>query len=67
MNELAPATQDGAPSHFARISGGMRAFLRHALDVALPPLCPACRAPLGDGDGLREMAFGVPFALTPCR
>lgn len=57
----------------------MRALLRHALDVALPPLCPACRAPLGDGVGLcascwSKLSFiekpfcarlGIPFTYDP--
>ena len=57
----------------------LRALLRHALDVALPPLCPACRAPLGDGAGLCadcwsklsliEPPFcarlGIPFTYNP--
>jgi ComF family protein len=52
MNELVSASQREAPSAFAHIRGGLRAAFRFALDVALPPLCPSCRAPLGGGAGL---------------
>lgn len=59
--------------------GGVRAALRLALDVALPPLCPSCRSPLGDGVGLcagcwSRLALieppycarlGIPFAYDP--
>ena len=79
MNDVVSASQDGAPSHFARLRGGFRAMLRHALDAALPPLCPSCRAPLGDGAGLcatcwSKLSFiekpycarlGIPFTYDP--
>ncbi len=79
MNELAPTSQDRASSHFARVAGGVRALVRHALDAALPPLCPSCRAPLGDGAGLcaecwAKLSFieppfcarlGIPFTYDP--
>ena len=56
MNELVSASQEleqeQAPSRRARLRGGLRSALRLALDLALPPLCPSCRAPLGDGAGL---------------
>jgi predicted amidophosphoribosyltransferase len=53
--------------------------LRAALDIALPPLCPSCRAPLGDGAGLCAACWsklslieppycarlGIPFAYDP--
>jgi len=32
-----------APSRLARLAGGLRGYLRRSLDIALPPLCPACR------------------------
>ena len=79
MNDLASASQDSAPSHLARLRGGFRAVLRHALDAALPPLCPSCRDPLGDGVGLcaacwSKLSFieppycarlGIPFTYDP--
>jgi hypothetical protein len=57
----------------------MRALMRQAIDVALPPLCPSCRAPLGEGTGLgaecwAKLAFieppfcarlGIPFTYDP--
>ena len=59
--------------------GPFRAVLRHALDTALPPLCPTCRAPLGDDAGLcascwSKLSFiekpfcarlGIPFTYDP--
>jgi ComF family protein len=56
-----------------------RAALRLVLDLALPPLCPACRAPLGDDGGLcaacwSRLSFiappycerlGIPFVYDP--
>ena len=79
MNELVSASQEEVPSRLARVGGGLRAALRAALDVALPPLCPSCRAPLGDGVGLcadcwsklsliepRYCArLGIPFTYDP--
>ena len=79
MNELASASQHAAPSAAARLRGGVRAMLRHALDAALPPLCPSCREPLGDGAGLcaacwSKLSFiekpycarlGIPFIYDP--
>jgi ComF family protein len=41
-------TEDQAPSRFAAFRRGLRGGLRTALDVALPPLCPACREPVED-------------------
>jgi len=79
MNELASASQDAARSNFARLRGGLHAALRQVLDVGLPPLCPACREPLGDGVGLcascwSKLSFieppycarlGIPFTYDP--
>jgi ComF family protein len=83
MNELISASQDKAenlaPSRFTQFRGGLRAVLRAALDIALPPLCPSCRAPLGDGAGLCAACWsklslieppycarlGIPFAYDP--
>ena len=78
MNELVSARPAGAPSA-ARFRGGLRSALRLALDFALPPLCPSCREPLGDGNGLCAPCWsklslieppycarlGIPFAYDP--
>ncbi len=53
--------------------------MRVALDIALPPLCPSCREPLGDGAGLCAACWsklslieppycarlGIPFTYDP--
>jgi ComF family protein len=65
-------------SHFARLAAPFRAVLGAALDVALPPLCPACRELVG-GNGLCASCWsklsliappycerlGIPFAYDP--
>lgn len=57
----------------------MRALCRAGLDLALPPLCPSCRAPLAGGPGLCAdcwsklslieppycVRLGIPFAYDP--
>jgi ComF family protein len=64
---------------FGRLSAALRATARGVLDVGLPPLCPACREPLGAHGGLcaacwRKLSFiappycerlGIPFAYDP--
>jgi ComF family protein len=79
MNEAAPASRNATPSPATWVYSGMRTLLRHALDVALPPLCPSCRTPLGDGIGLcadcwSKLSFieppfcarlGIPFTYDP--
>ncbi len=79
MNETVSASQDAVPSNLARVRGGLHNILRHALDMALPPLCPSCREPLGDGVGLcaacwSKLSFieppycarlGIPFTYDP--
>jgi predicted amidophosphoribosyltransferase len=79
MNELVSASEAKAPSRLTQFRGGLRAALRVALDVALPPLCPSCRAPLGDGVGLCASCWsklslieppycarlGIPFTYDP--
>ena len=71
-----PATPNEAPSVFAHIG---RAALGLVLDTALPPLCAACRQPVGSGRGLcpacwSKVSFiappycerlGIPFAYDP--
>ena len=60
-------------------SNAVRAALRFVVDLGLPPLCPACRAPLGDQGGLcapcwSRLSFiappycerlGIPFVYDP--
>lgn len=79
MNELVSASEEKPPARVARFGGGLRAALRAVLDVALPPLCPSCRDPLGDGVGLcaacwSKLSFieppycarlGIPFIYDP--
>src|SRR5260221_5662410 len=66
-------------SIFARVAQFGRAALGVALDVALPPLCAACRTPLGNPGGLcpaywSRVSFiappycerlGIPFTYDP--
>jgi ComF family protein len=67
-------------SHVAsKVVTALRLPLRLALDVALPPLCPSCREPVGEGAGLCapcwsrlspiERPFceklGIPFTYDP--
>jgi len=63
----------------ARAIAILRSALRIAVDTALPPLCPSCREPLGDGAGLcaacwSKLSFieppfcarlGIPFTYDP--
>jgi hypothetical protein len=79
--ETSAPSAPSAPSSRGRSSviGGVAAFgrtaLRIALDAALPPLCPACRTPLGDGGGLcpacwAKVSFIAPpycYRLAACR
>ena len=66
MNELLSASQDAAaPSCFARVRSGLLCLLRQALDVALPPLCPPCREPLGDGVGLCAACWSKLSLIEP--
>src|SRR5262245_22777152 len=52
MNELVPARPDEVQSCAVRFRDNMQAALRLIFDFALPPLCPSCREPLGEGTGL---------------
>jgi hypothetical protein len=69
-------------SRFARFGSGMgigfRAATGRTLNVALPPLCPACRGPVGENglcaDCWGKLSFiappycerlGIPFAYDP--
>jgi ComF family protein len=79
------AIDDRPRSRLSQIAGALRfpaalrLPLRLALDFALPPLCPACREPVGEGAGLCgacwaklapiERPFceklGIPFVYDP--
>jgi predicted amidophosphoribosyltransferase len=79
MNELVSARPDQPQPGTVRFGGSLRAALRLVLDFALPPLCPSCRDPLGEGIGLcapcwSKLSFieppycarlGIPFAYDP--
>lgn len=78
MNELVSASRERV-SPLAHVRRGMRSIFRFTLDVALPPLCPSCREPLGDGVGLCATCWsklslieppycarlGIPFTYDP--
>jgi ComF family protein len=69
--------QIGTP--IVRAASALRRGGRFILDIALPPLCPSCRAPLGDGVGLCASCWsklsliekpycaklGIPFTYDP--
>ncbi len=75
----AEASPSVEPRRLSRVASPLRAALRLALDVALPPLCPSCREPLGDGVGLCAACWsklslieppycarlGIPFTYDP--
>src|SRR3972149_370143 len=69
MNKVVSASQEEeqgeTPAHLARFRSGLRAALRLALDVALPPLCPSCREPLGDGVGLCAACWSKLSLIEP--
>jgi len=52
MTELFAASKGGIGARVTQLRGAIGSAFRFALDVALPPLCPSCREPLGDGVGL---------------
>src|SRR5579863_7048786 len=43
---MTPSAGTAFPVHIRRAADAIRAVLRAALDLALPPLCPACREPV---------------------
>src|SRR6202167_3059375 len=71
-------TAAALPAHLKRAADAARAVLRATLDLALPPLCAACRNPV-DGRGLcpacwSKLSFitrpycerlGIPFVYDP--
>ncbi len=77
--ETAPEISAPRPARLRRLAAPLRAALGFALDFALPPLCPACRALVGDGGGLcatcwSRLSFiarpycerlGTPFGYEP--
>ena len=79
MNELVSARSGRPESYAARFRESMRATLRVALDFALPRLCPSCREPVSEGEGLCAPCWsrlslieppycerlGIPFAYDP--
>ena len=77
---MTPAPSDSVLSSvMSRTGQAARAAWRLALDIALPPLCPACREPLGGDGGLcatcwSKLSFiappycerlGIPFVYDP--
>jgi ComF family protein len=74
-----PATVERERSFLSRAARALRAPLRLALDVALPPLCPACREVVGESKGLCAACWaklspierpfcerlGIPFIYDP--
>jgi ComF family protein len=75
---MSDAGTEPAVSRTARFAAPFPAALRASLDVALPPLCPSCREPVGDDalcgpcwSKLSPIAppycerLGIPFAYDP--
>ena len=74
-----PAVEESKPTRLRRFARALRAPLRLALDVALPPLCPACRDVVGESAGLCAACWsklspierpfcerlGIPFVYDP--
>ncbi len=75
---MMPSAGIAVPVQIKRAADAVRAVLRTTLDLALPPLCPACRAPV-EGRGLcpacwSKLSFitrpycerlGIPFVYDP--
>ncbi|HJS09147.1 MAG TPA: ComF family protein [Pirellulales bacterium] len=53
------------PSRFSKVRDVLSSSFRLALDVALPPLCPSCREPLGDGAGLCATCWSKLTMIAP--
>jgi ComF family protein len=76
---MEPSPADAAVSATGRALAAVRAAWHFALDIGLPPLCPACRGPLADQGGLcaacwSRLSFiappycerlGIPFVYDP--
>lgn len=65
MKTLIPASRERVPSALAPFAGGLRSALRLAMNLALPPLCPSCRAALGEGTGLCADCWSKLSAIEP--
>jgi ComF family protein len=79
MVQPATASASARVTRLSRFFAPVRASWRFALDVALPPLCPACRGVLGESGGLcaacwSKLSFiappycerlGTPFGYDP--
>ncbi len=75
---MTPSAGTALPVHIRRAADAVRAVLRTVLDLALPPLCPACRDPV-EGQALcpacwSKLSFisrpycerlGIPFVYDP--
>jgi ComF family protein len=75
---MTPSAGMALPAQIKRAADAVRAALRASLDLALPPLCPACREPV-EGRGLcpacwSKLSFitrpycerlGIPFVYDP--
>ncbi len=73
------AIDDRKPSRLSQIAAALRWPMRLMLDIALPPLCPSCRDPVGESSGLCAACWsklspierpfceklGIPFAYDP--
>src|SRR5690348_12567989 len=57
--------ENAAPSALSRVAAPLRHALRFTLDMALPPLCPSCREPLGDGHGLCAACWAKLSLIEP--
>jgi ComF family protein len=75
---MAQATLEQPISRRGRLAAGLRSALGLGIELALPPLCPACREPVGDmalcAACWAKLSFiappycarlGVPFAYDP--
>src|ERR1700674_3895231 len=74
-----PTVEMPTRGYLAHIGRAVRAPFRLTLDIALPPLCPACRSPVGESLGLCAQCWsklspiappycarlGIPFAYDP--
>lgn len=73
------APDERISARLSQIAGALRLPFRLMLDVGLPPLCPSCREPVGDGAGLCAACWsklapierpfceklGIPFTYDP--
>jgi len=64
MTELS-STERTHIARLRRVTATMRVALRFAIDTVLPPLCPGCRMPLGEGAGLCAACWGKLSLIEP--